>query len=796
MNIGTPIWIYDKDENLRLILNPNGDIPHYDSWYTEQLNGEISLEFAVPASDPRVALIENDGRAVIRDRTGGLVEFIIRKPHDIDGADGPIKRVFAEGGDYELIDEWMPGYRADNVALDVALQAVTSDTRWRIGDVDNLGRHSVNIKPTTVKNAIFQLLEIYGGEVRYRVSASGNRITNRYIDVFRQRGSFKGKRFEKGRDVKSVSYLPDSTGIKTALYGYGASGENDSPRLTFADVEWSVENGDPVDKPLGYRWVGDPEALEAWGYDGGTRHRFGEYSGQEDDAATLLFNTWNELQAQKSLRETFETDVALLENISGYGTEPVDLGDTVYVIDREIQPNIEASASIIEYRENLNDSNLDEVVIGQFRNLFDAAQKSRDNERILDEKQGNWDEKPTTEYVKNEAQLAIDEAQRRLDEATETLEQAVVDLENAMITLDEAMLIADDVFDNKIKNPQNYVGYFEGDVGITGQLHVAGTIVGGAGATIRGTLNAHSLNLYSANILNANIQNANITGTLNGVDGRFIGQLDGVDGTFVGRIVGGEILSNSKINVTTDLHVGENIYLGWDHETRFTRRGLIFHESSGWTSKITGNYTGVEIEAQNIRLESKLNGRTLIIGGLQVSAGDIMAFNDIWGENIHSDNGYFYGRGSNHILLSADALVAPAAFSQTYTVSTNMLRVSNSGTIGRSTSSRRFKLLEEKLPLEYAERILELDAVSWFDKRAAEDYAHTLTTGEETEEQKIKRIGGIIAEDVEKVGLEMFVSYDSEGKPDGIADNVWVLLLTILKDLRERVHLLEGDGTK
>src|SRR5690606_39204887 len=165
-------WIYNKNEEfLRIIDIQDYDIPHYDSWFTEQLNGAITLEFSIPADHPDASLIENDGRAVIRDKDGELVEFIIRQPQDSNGPNGPEKRVFAEGGDYELIDEWMTGYKQSNVTLQTALEAVTSHTRWRIGHVDDFGTNSVDIKPTTVKNAIVQLLQIFGGQVKYRVEA-------------------------------------------------------------------------------------------------------------------------------------------------------------------------------------------------------------------------------------------------------------------------------------------------------------------------------------------------------------------------------------------------------------------------------------------------------------------------------------------------------------------------------------------------------------------------------------------------------------------------------------------------
>src|SRR5699024_9062784 len=226
------IFIYDKDERLQLVLSDN-TIPYINGWYTEQLNGEQVLEFDVIANNPDVEMIDNDGRAVIRDIDGEFVEFIIRVAEDIDDSSGTIKRVQAEGGEYELIDEWITGYKASNVTLHTALNAILGGTRWQTGNIDNLGTQSVDLRNMSVKEAIYELLNIFDGERRTRVEVDGKLITRRYIDIYRNRGDNTGKRFEVSKDILSTQRTLDSSGIKTALYGFGASGENDKPRLTF-----------------------------------------------------------------------------------------------------------------------------------------------------------------------------------------------------------------------------------------------------------------------------------------------------------------------------------------------------------------------------------------------------------------------------------------------------------------------------------------------------------------------------------------------------------------------------------
>lgn len=655
----TPIWIYDKDEQLQLVLLPRNQtsdddkkaVPYTNGWYIEQINGRVTLSFEVPSDNPDVALIEPDGRAVIRDQDGELQEFIIRTPEDSYGNES-MKIVSAEGAEYELIDEFLPGYKQANVELKTALTAVLQGTRWSVGEVDNYDSQPVNLKDVSVKKAVYQLTDIFGGERKYRIEASGNTITNRYIDILPRRGENIGKRFEAGKDIVSASRAVDTTGIKTALYGRGASGENDGPRLDFSSVEWSKVNGDPCDKPLGQTWVGDEDALHQWGYHQGTRHRFGMYDSQEGDPGELLLNTWNELQTLKDAVYTYEQDVILLEQLTGYAHEKVRLGDSVNTVIRKVHPPIETEETIIEFRQNLNDPAQSKVTLGNFRQYFDTNQAVRNTQDTVNDKQGNWDSKPNKEDVENEAQKAIDEAQKRIDAAKIEIDEAIDNLAQTQIDITDAQALIDDT----LANPQDYEGQMVGDI-IADSLIVRGPIIA-QDATITGTLvgsNATFLDLTveDATIIDANIQNATITGTL-----------ASVSGTFTGDLVGGRILSNSTIDVATDLRVGNNISLGQSYqdndpkEIEFSNSGGIMYYRDELTVYALNT---VELNASHVTLDG-YNGVD-VIGDLNMDGVIKSAANDrlkleagstgIW---IDPDYGtiYFRYNGQNIFTFYSD----------------------------------------------------------------------------------------------------------------------------------------------
>ena len=128
--------------------------------------------------------------------------------------------------------------------------------------------------------------------------------------------------------------------------------------------------------------------------------------------------------------------------------------------------------------------------------------------------------------------------------------------------------------------------------------------------------------------------------------------------------------------------------------------------------------------------------------------------------------------------------------------------ISENGNVKRSTSASKYKLdikpLEEDASYPY--KLLNLQPKQWFDKGETERYAELLSkeyNGEEIDEEEklfaedgsINSYYGLIAEDIEKAGLEKFCVYDKKNKEiEGIMyDRLPILMIPILKDLVEYV---------
>lgn len=99
-------------------------------------------------------------------------------------------------------------------------------------------------------------------------------------------------------------------------------------------------------------------------------------------------------------------------------------------------------------------------------------------------------------------------------------------------------------------------------------------------------------------------------------------------------------------------------------------------------------------------------------------------------------------------------------------------------------------------------RLLDVPVRDWYDKADLEGYANRLEdqagakTGKwDNELARLRRIPGLVAEEVEEAGLEQFLIYDNDGQIRTLMyDKLWTLLIPLVKDLRERVRTLEIQG--
>lgn len=406
------LYIFSPDDKLLTIITEETGL--VSAWFREELNQvpDTPFSFTIEADSENAQYVVEENQVVFRDKEGEYRLYVIKELDDIDNIDGPqTKAICLPAFLVELKDHIIVDRRFIDKEAQEALDGALDGTRWT-GEVEvSLGLNSTNFYYMTSVDAIWNILSIWGGEFKDVVEFDGkNNIVSRKIKILQRRGADRGKRFEIDHDIEDIQRTVLSYPV-TALYGRGASlpatdeEGNETGAFTryidFADVEWKKSNGDPVDKPKGQKWVGDPDALQKYGYlkaDSSKLHRYGVVQNQNiTDPVELLQWTWEQLQKKKKPEVNYALSVHLLEMIAGYEHEHVELGDTARAIDRLFARPIEIQSRVIAIEYDLvNIEDTAKVEMGQFLSAYQYDDTLDKVVETINNNRGKWEDKTVT----------------------------------------------------------------------------------------------------------------------------------------------------------------------------------------------------------------------------------------------------------------------------------------------------------------------------------------------------------------------------------------------------------------
>lgn len=323
-----------------------------DPCWHEKLNGLNILEFTTLDRD-----IKNKDRIVFQDELGIWHEFIVES---IDDTHEDVF-VYCEDSFYETRGDYIDDRRFVNANFSTVADAVMSYTRWKLKIVDDIGIGTVNFYHTDVKSAVFEDMQNkFDFEIKTYVEITNSRISQRVIELRKQRGHDNGKRFTYDKDIDSISRTIDSTEFCTALYAYGKGEETENGGYGRRIDISKVNNGK--------KYVENTKAKEQFGkYVNGKReHIFATYIFEDiDDRKKLLEQAKKKLEELSEFKVTYKCDVLVLNKLlEDRAHEGIELGDTVAIIDKDI--NIRIRARVVERKSYPNSTKPDEIVLGNF----------------------------------------------------------------------------------------------------------------------------------------------------------------------------------------------------------------------------------------------------------------------------------------------------------------------------------------------------------------------------------------------------------------------------------------------
>lgn len=346
------LMLFDRDESFISSLK------HNNIQRNREINGLNTLEFETERE------VEFGQRLLFQDRQGIWHEYIIIdyfKTHDEEGV---TYKVFCEDSTSELYGFFIEDMKPRNALASKVLADILQGTRFEVGYVDDFGKQSFNIYRTSVKAALWKMLEKYQAEIGVRLVVGKQGIEHRYIDLRHSIGRDAGKRFTYKKDIGSIKKTTSTKDIVTALYGFGKGeeivGEDGQPsggygrKIDFAEIN------------NGKKYVADEEARKKYGLGKDRMHIFGSVDFDDcEDKEELLKLTKEKLKELSKPKITYELNVEDISRYEGYIGEGVDLGDIVLVKDEMIDTLVQTRVIAIKDNpiEEVQDS---DIVLGNF----------------------------------------------------------------------------------------------------------------------------------------------------------------------------------------------------------------------------------------------------------------------------------------------------------------------------------------------------------------------------------------------------------------------------------------------
>lgn len=217
--------------------------------------------------------------------------------------------------------------RPQNATIPTVMGYILEDTGWQLGQVQSTHKGTSNYYYVSKLEAFWDFIEKWRVEFKPRMTFSNGKVTGKYIDIYDRLSDDYGKWYEYGDSLLTVVAEEMRESVFTAFIGRGKGeevGDGFGRKIGFNDVIWTVEGGNPVDKPKGQDYVEIPWATVLYGYeDGAPRMTVVDFPDIEDEAE-LLDSTYEYALTECRPKVQFKSSV--LEN------GRADIGETVTIL--------------------------------------------------------------------------------------------------------------------------------------------------------------------------------------------------------------------------------------------------------------------------------------------------------------------------------------------------------------------------------------------------------------------------------------------------------------------------------
>lgn len=318
-----------------------------------------TLSFQVPSINATAALLETGKKVVAVMEDGQMKMFTIYAKSE--ETKGNIHLTSIEAFNSAIWELYKTVSREDyewaSPAPHLVFQNIFNNTTWTIQSIDLPyqsydGSFSIS-RGSSKQSSIDEALTLFKCEIEAWVEIDPN--TNeflKYVRIVEKLGENKRLRFEYRHNITGLSRHQLDTDFFTRLYVYGGTAEGADEPTTLAPVNNGVE------------YITDYEANDKW--NAGNKVVEGLITNDKITNSTALL-AWAQEQMKFYNHPKFQytVDIALFE-------EKPNLGDTVVVVDFEMDPVLTVEARVVE----VNLGHEESVVLGEFTTVEAKAPDS------------------------------------------------------------------------------------------------------------------------------------------------------------------------------------------------------------------------------------------------------------------------------------------------------------------------------------------------------------------------------------------------------------------------------------
>ena len=439
--------VYFADRQLNILGQASTELPNglviTEDLKTEDIESGVAVfECAIPFDDSSRALVESctkPGNYILRSYDGAN-EFYTIAEREIDTKRQEVS-IYAEDAGLDLLNEIVEAYEADAaypISHYVEMFAYDSGFEIGINEASDLTRKlSWDGEATAAERIASVATQFDGCEISFSFAIKGLEITNKYINIYRERGKDIGANLRLNEDIDKIVTKESIINLATALKCTGGTPEDEN---TEDDIEpvpitlegYAYDDGDfyidgvylksrkALEKWSRYSWTKEPNQTEEGG------HITRPFSYDTLSQQTLLAHALTELKKACQMEVNYEIDINKLP-------ENIKIGDRINIIDDAGE--LYVSARVLKFEESVADQT-QKATLGEF--LIKTSGISAKVEQLAERFASTSASAARALKLAKDAATAANSAKAEVDEAVKSVEEAQKAVEEVADVVEEA----------------------------------------------------------------------------------------------------------------------------------------------------------------------------------------------------------------------------------------------------------------------------------------------------------------------------------------------------------------------